>query len=115
MAEFRILTEHVAALDLLTVDPKYQRRGAGRMLVQWGTEVADKLGVKVNLFPSPNKVMGALTLSQAVVESSEEARGLYESEGFRVVEHRSIGYPRKWAERKSQEFIWMIRSAKEMN
>ena len=35
------------ALDLQCVDPAYQRRGAGRMLVRWGTELADKMGVKV--------------------------------------------------------------------
>ena len=44
------------ALDLLCVDPAHQRRGVGRMLVKWGTQVADNMGVKVlwcdNLCPA---------------------------------------------------------------
>lgn len=34
------------ALDILTVDPNHQRRGAGRMLVRWGTAIADQMGVE---------------------------------------------------------------------
>ncbi|KAL9120544.1 MAG: hypothetical protein Q9187_002900 [Circinaria calcarea] len=34
------------ALDILTVDPQWQRRGAGRMLVKWGIAVADKMQVE---------------------------------------------------------------------
>ena len=37
----------VAALDLLTVDPKHQSRGAGTMLLKWGTELGDRLGAEV--------------------------------------------------------------------
>ena len=37
------------ALDLTTVDPDDQRRGAGRMLVKWGTAIADDLGVEVGV------------------------------------------------------------------
>ena len=37
-----------AALDLLAVDPKAQYRGAGRMLVEWGTKAADELDYEVN-------------------------------------------------------------------
>ena len=46
----------VLALDLLTVDPRHQKRGAGRMLVQWGTDIADKLGfeVRVPIAAAPN-------------------------------------------------------------
>ena len=35
------------ALDILAVDPKHQFRGAGRMLVDWGTRRADELNVEV--------------------------------------------------------------------
>ena len=31
----------------MTVDPEWQRRGAGRMLVKWGTAIADEMGVEV--------------------------------------------------------------------
>ena len=35
-------------LDILAVDPAYQRRGAGSMLVQWGLDLADELGFEVS-------------------------------------------------------------------
>ena len=34
----------------MTVEPNDQRRGAGRMLVKWGTTIADDLGVEVGVF-----------------------------------------------------------------
>lgn len=37
----------IIALDILAVDPAYQRRGAGRLLVKWGTAIADELGYAV--------------------------------------------------------------------
>ncbi|KAF2196466.1 hypothetical protein GQ43DRAFT_445087 [Delitschia confertaspora ATCC 74209] len=40
---------NLVILDLLIVDPEYQRQGAGRMLVKWGTDVADRMGVEVSL------------------------------------------------------------------
>ena len=30
------------------MDPEYQRRGAGSMLVKWGTAIADEMGVDVS-------------------------------------------------------------------
>lgn len=36
-------------MEILTVDPNHQRRGAGRMLVRWGTAIADQMGVEVRL------------------------------------------------------------------
>ncbi|KAH6666791.1 hypothetical protein B0J14DRAFT_677372 [Halenospora varia] len=53
------------SLDLLVVDLMYQRRGAGRMLVRWGTTHADEVGFAI------------------VVQSTEYGRSLYESEGFK--------------------------------
>jgi hypothetical protein len=40
------LTE-IEALDLMCVDPAHQYRGAGTLLMEWGINVADKLGVEV--------------------------------------------------------------------
>ena len=37
------------ALEMLMVDPAYQKMGAGRMLVRWGLAQADGLGVDVSL------------------------------------------------------------------
>lgn len=83
------------ALDLLVVDPKYQRQGAGRMLVKWGTAEADRLGVK------------------AVVEATTYGRGLYEQEGFEFVENWETRLPDKWVgERVPQGFIWLVRPAR---
>ncbi|KAA8569093.1 hypothetical protein EYC84_000763 [Monilinia fructicola] len=50
----------IIALDILAVDPAYQRRGAGRLLVRWGTAIADELGY------------------MAIVEASEAGRPLGE-------------------------------------
>lgn len=36
------------ALDVLAVADKYQRQGVGRMIVKWGTALADKLGYMVS-------------------------------------------------------------------
>jgi len=37
----------IVALDLLCVAPEHQNRGAGSMLVGWGRELADQMGVEV--------------------------------------------------------------------
>ncbi|KAL8655270.1 MAG: hypothetical protein Q9226_003111 [Calogaya cf. arnoldii] len=82
------------ALDILTVDPKHQKRGAGRMLVEWGTAVADKMGVV------------------AVVEATKYAIPLYQSAGFQIGHHHIIDLPDHWAGRDKQTFTWMIRPKK---
>ena len=38
------------ALDMMMVDPAYQRMGAGRMLVKWGLAEAEKMGVDVSAY-----------------------------------------------------------------
>lgn len=53
-----------AVLELCFVHPSHRRRGAGRLLVEWGTKKADELGV------------------EAFVESTPDGRPLYESCGF---------------------------------
>lgn len=54
-------------LSVLATDPKFHRRGAGGKLVEWGVRQADALGLV------------------AYLESSPEARPLYERWGFEVV------------------------------
>ncbi|KAF2671319.1 hypothetical protein BT63DRAFT_423528 [Microthyrium microscopicum] len=54
-------------LSLLATDPKYHRRGAGGKLLEWGTKQADELNI------------------EAYVESTPEAKLLYERWGFVVV------------------------------
>ncbi|KAJ8057796.1 hypothetical protein OCU04_013267 [Sclerotinia nivalis] len=86
----------IKALDILAVDPAYQRRGAGRLLVKWGIAIADELGYV------------------AIVEASDAGRSLYESEGFEYVEHCKTNIPEKWAGRKGEGFLWMVRPAKKL-
>lgn len=54
-------------LNMLVCEPKYQRRGAGRLLLGWGIELADKL------------------VLEAYLEASPEGHHLYESAGFEDV------------------------------
>jgi GNAT superfamily N-acetyltransferase len=54
----------VADLHMLHTNPKQQGRGAGSMLLKWGTQKADQLGLPVYL------------------ESSPDAHGFYKKYGF---------------------------------
>lgn len=62
-------------LNSLAVHPEQQRRGAGKMLLNWGLEVADRVGLEVYL------------------DTSKAGRGLYEKEGFKLV--RGVDFDRK--------------------
>ena len=52
---------------MLVCEPRYQRRGAGRLLLSWGLDLADKLTLDTYL------------------EASPEGHHLYESAGFEDV------------------------------
>lgn len=54
-------------LSMIMVDMAYQRKGIGRMLMQYGVDMIDKDGW------------------MATVNASEEGKGLYEAFGFQVV------------------------------
>ncbi|KAL8698018.1 MAG: hypothetical protein Q9224_002048 [Gallowayella concinna] len=82
--------------DTLTVDPKHQKRGAGRLLVKWGTAVADEMGVP------------------AVLGASKYGIRLYESEGFEVMHHYVVELPAKWAGRDTQKAVWMVRPPRQI-
>ena len=60
-------------LKILAVNPKYQRRGVGAALVDWGLEHARQRGEKVYL------------------ESSENGKGLYLKKGFKPVGEIVLG------------------------
>ena len=45
--------DHQISLLTLATLPEYQRRGAGRMLCEWGLAMAKEEGVAVTLFSSP--------------------------------------------------------------
>ncbi|KAK7426603.1 hypothetical protein QQZ08_006933 [Neonectria magnoliae] len=62
-------------LKLLHTEPKHQKRGAASLLLERGLGEADRLG-----FP-------------AFLESSEQARPLYEKWGFNEVDRLTVDFP----------------------
>lgn len=84
----------IVSLDIAAVDPKYQRRGVGKMLMQYGVDVADKLGV------------------ESVVEASRRGRFLYQNFGFTILEDVTITNPPKQKGQQEQFIYWMHRPAK---
>ncbi|KAF2018641.1 hypothetical protein BU24DRAFT_418161 [Aaosphaeria arxii CBS 175.79] len=54
-------------LNSLATHPEHQQRGAGRLLLKWGLDVADRAGLELYL------------------DTSLRGRKLYEKEGFRLV------------------------------
>ncbi|KAF2759344.1 acyl-CoA N-acyltransferase [Pseudovirgaria hyperparasitica] len=63
-------TKPVVFLHVMVTLPEHQGRGAGRMMMKWGVDEADRLGL------------------DAYVESSEAGRRLYESFGFKMLKER---------------------------
>ena len=60
----KALIESIKVIDMLSTHPEHERRGAGSMLVKWGTDIADSLGMK------------------AFVQGSRRGKTLYERHGF---------------------------------
>lgn len=81
-------------LDILVIDPKYQRMGIGGKLVAWGVERADELGF------------------DAVIESSVFGRGLYAKNGFVWQKNVEMELPEKWKGRAPSRYAWMVREKK---
>ncbi|KAH8593189.1 hypothetical protein B0O99DRAFT_627468 [Bisporella sp. PMI_857] len=83
-----------AMLDLLFVAPAHHRRGAGKLLVQWGTKQADEKGWNT------------------YVESSAAGKKLYENCGFVVEEDVMLkgGKERKeWTAYGEIPYLWLKR------
>ncbi|KAE8381705.1 acyl-CoA N-acyltransferase [Aspergillus bertholletiae] len=55
-------------LDMLATNPEHGRRGAASLLVHWGCDIADRNGITI------------------YVSSSDQAVGLYQKFGFKLVE-----------------------------
>ena len=60
----KALTDSIKVIDMLSTHPEHERRGAGSMLVKWGTDIADSLGMK------------------SFVQGSRRGKPLYERHGF---------------------------------
>ena len=85
---------NIVSLDILAIDPQYQRKGVGSALVEWGVEKADTMKV------------------EAVVESSVFGKGLYEKHGFEFVKDVRLEVPERFGDRDMRGFAWLIRSKK---
>lgn len=86
----------IAVLDMMSTHPSHHRRGAGKMLVQWGCDIADKMGV------------------EAFIEGTLIAQNLYQSCGFRPVpnEYIYVDVPEKWKGRPQVKYFFMERQPK---
>ncbi|KAF2674879.1 acyl-CoA N-acyltransferase [Microthyrium microscopicum] len=78
------------SLDSLTVSPDFQRRGVGRLLMQWGMDKADKLGLENYL------------------EASQAGKKLYESCGFRAIKEMQFDM-RPWGVERTAIHAVMFR------
>lgn len=81
----------VIALEILAVEPQSQGRGAGSMLVKWGTDLADSMG------------------AEAVVEGSDAGKPLYEKHGYTSLQRVTMQVPEKWSDEPETSFWWMRR------
>jgi GNAT superfamily N-acetyltransferase len=87
-----------ALLDICYVHPDWQGKGAGKLLVQWGTEKADELGLRT------------------FVEASYSGRPLYEKFGFVVGEHVLLeggNVKEEWRGYGQIGYYWMERPERE--
>ncbi|MCJ1476051.1 hypothetical protein MMC13_004716 [Lambiella insularis] len=80
-------------LSLLVTDPKHQRKGAGNMLVKWGTDIADELGIDCYL------------------EGSAAGYQLYRENGFQDVDYVDMDMA-KYGSEGVERYTCMVRPAK---
>ncbi|CZT43054.1 uncharacterized protein RSE6_03033 [Rhynchosporium secalis] len=80
-------------LDMLSTHPDHQKRGAAKILVQWGCEIADRMGV------------------EAFIEGTAVARRLYESCGFVATpsEWTIVNVPEKWNHKPQIKYFFLER------
>lgn len=85
---------NLVSLDIAAVDPGYGRRGVGSVMVKWGTDKADELGV------------------DAVVESSPQGKGLYAKHGYVFQKDCHYSVPGPYEHIKGSA-AWMVRPKKQ--
>jgi GNAT superfamily N-acetyltransferase len=56
----------------MATHPDHQRKGVGKLLVQWGIQIAEQLGLPIYL------------------ESTNAGQPLYESQGFETLKHETV-------------------------
>jgi hypothetical protein len=77
------VTYENSVLDMISTHPALQHRGAGSMLVKWGTDIADSVG------------------AECFIEGTLIARPLYGKNGFVVTPNDwiEVPVPEKWKSR----------------
>lgn len=85
---------NVVNLDILAIDPAFQRQGVGHKLLAWGLDKADELNF------------------ETIVESSEFGKGLYEKHGFVFQKRVVLPLPPHWQSRRQSAYAWLIRPRK---
>ncbi|KAH8675775.1 putative GNAT family acetyltransferase [Xylariales sp. PMI_506] len=76
-------------LQTLYTDPKHQRRGAASMLIKWGLEEAQKLGLP------------------AFLDASEEGHSVYTKMGFKDIDLQELDFS-KWGAKQTHKNWAMI-------
>ena len=67
-----VLTAVTPGLSLMCVNPDFQKRGLGRLLMEWGLAKMDGLGL------------------EGFIEATDSGKGLYAKCGYRFVEEVSV-------------------------
>lgn len=79
--------------------------------MSWGIEQADREGAEVS--PDCTKELTCLlTSSKCAVESAVTAESFYLKHGFKSIEHVRLVPPQEFADKGTQEYIWMVRPAR---
>lgn len=73
----RKLGDRQLHLQILATHPKYQRRGAGRLLCEWGCRLAERASVPITVFASPMgsnlyQEIGFVAVDDVRVEAMED-------------------------------------------
>lgn len=95
----------------MCVDPAHHRRGAGTLLMQYGVEIADRLGFPVRI-RRMQCISHTTNNSKAVVEASRMGWHLYNKFGFQILEDVLIANPPKQQGQQEQFIYWMRRPEK---
>ncbi|PHH59724.1 hypothetical protein CDD81_2642 [Ophiocordyceps australis] len=77
-------------LEYLHTDPKHQRRGAASLMLKWGADQADQLGLPIYL------------------EATEAGKPQYEKHGFQTIGTAAIDFS-KWGASSNMEPFLMLR------
>ncbi|KAG0649796.1 hypothetical protein D0Z07_3531 [Hyphodiscus hymeniophilus] len=81
-------------IDMISTAPEHQRRGAGSMLIKWGTDIADARGMST------------------FVQGTKMGRHLYEPHGFIAERWVTVPVEEKWRDKPLIEYFSLERPPK---